>query len=537
MSKFALKTRWLLALALVFASSPALGQNSRLEGVAVTLRDEGPGPATPLKRALPDYPEAALARAIGGWVVIDFSIGTDGTVTEASVKKASNPAFESGALEAVRKWTFEPVVREEQPVSLPGQNVTLEFTLTEEAKRALEYAAAAGGNSAFQDGKRQNRNSLSMHREGERFMKALGECLEYYQNQQFEKARESLSRLRMRSLNPIERAKTYRMYAYLDYSQGRLDAARSNLRKAMAENALSRAENAEMLFQIAQLYVSEERWEDVIGTLGEWFAQEPDPNSASYFLLALAHFQNGDRESALKPARQAVRTSRAPKEGWLRLLLALEITNKNYDLSIPLLEDLVRRYPKKLYWVQLSTLQGAMGNYEEALIPLQLAYTQDLLDKDSEYRRLAQLLLYLDLPYRAAEVLRSGIENEIIEPNSKAFELLGNSLIESKDFDKAVGPIEKAAELSETGALYLRLAQVHAQRENWTETTRALKQALTKGDLDDIGEAHFLMGVAHYNQKNPELAIRSFTRARGHKSTRDDAANWLKYIKREIGSS
>ncbi|MED5262363.1 MAG: energy transducer TonB, partial [Myxococcota bacterium] len=204
-----------LALALVFSSSPTPGQSTRLEGVTVRIQDEGPGEATPLERPLPGYPETALARAIDGWVALEFTIGVDGTVTQASVEKASNPVFESGALEAVRRWVFESPVRDEKPVPLPGQRVTLEFTLSDEAKRALEYAAATGGASSFQGGNRQNRKSLSMHREGERFMKALGECLEYYQNQQFEKARESLASLRMRSLNPIERAKTYRMYAYL----------------------------------------------------------------------------------------------------------------------------------------------------------------------------------------------------------------------------------------------------------------------------------------------------------------------------------
>ena len=461
-------------------------------------------------------------------MAVEFSIGVDGRVKEASVEKASNPVFEIVALEAVRRWTYEPAIPDEEAAPVPNQHATVDFTLSDDAKRAIERAAASGGGSSFQATSRQNRRSLSRHREGERFMKALGECLEYYQEQEFDKARESLGGLRMPSLNPIERAKTYRMYAYLDYSQGRLDAARANLRKAMAENALSRVENAEMLFQIAQLYVSEERWPEVISTLEEWFAQEPNPNSASYFLLALAHYQNDDREAALEPARQAIRSSLAPKEGWLRLLLALEITNKNYDLSVPLLEELVRRYPKKLYWVQLSTLQGALGRYEQSLIPLQLAYTQNLLDEDSEYRRLAQLLLYLDLPYRAAEVLQSGIEKEIVERDSDSYELLGNSLIESKDFDEAVGPIETAAELSESGALYLRLAQVHAQRENWAETTRAVTRALEKGDLEDIGEAHFLMGVAHYNQKKPASALRWFTRARGHDSTRKDAINWLK---------
>jgi len=406
----------------------------------------------------------------------------------------------------------------------------------QEAAKQAETPAPAPTNkgSSFRDTKKQNRASLSMHRKDERFQKRLGEAIEYFQADAFAEALEILGDFRLKSLNPLERAETYRMYAYVYSADDNTPKAREYLRKAINEDALPPAQNSEMLYQIAQLYVSEERWPEVLQTLEEWFALEPNPNSAAYFLLAIAHYQDKNIDAALPAARKAVEIAQNPREPWLRLLLALELTQQNFEASIPLLEELITRYPKKLYWVQLSTVHGVLENYENALIPLQFAFQQELLDQDTEYRRLAQLLLFLNLPYRASEVMRVGLDKKFIEEDSEAYELLGNSRIEAKEFDEAVEPIEQAALLSDNGELYLRLAQVHAQREKWNETAKALNKALEKGDFKRPGEAEFLMGVAYYNQNKPEKAMRWFRRAKRYEATKRDSASWLQYIDREL---
>jgi tetratricopeptide (TPR) repeat protein len=261
-----------------------------------------------------------------------------------------------------------------------------------------------------------------------------------------------------------------------------------------------------------------------------------NPNSSAFYLLAIAYYQLEDLESALEPAQQAVERAETPQEGWLQLLLALRLTRKEYDLAVPILEELIERYPKKIYWIQLSTVHGALGSYEDALVPLQLAYTQGLLTEDSELRRLAQLLLFLDLPYRAALVLDKGLEAEVIESDAPAFEMLSNSWIAAREYDRAVAPLERAAGLSDGGDLYVRLAQVHIQREKWSEAADALRRALEKGGLDNAGDAQLLMGIAYYSQKQPERARGWFGRARKHPETRDEADTWIKYIDRELRS-
>ena len=76
--------------------------------------------------------------------------------------------------------------------------------------------------------------------------------------------------------------------------------------------------------------------------------------------------------------------------------------------QLPIYEILVNLYPKKLYFIQLGGVYGQLGRERDYMITLKAAHAKDFLDKESEYKALAQLLLLNKNPYWAAEVLISG---------------------------------------------------------------------------------------------------------------------------------
>lgn len=71
----------------------------------------------PVYQPAPVYPAALRSRKIEGVVSIIFVVGADGRVANAKVEKSTDPAFEKPALDAVRKWKFEPGVKEGRKVS------------------------------------------------------------------------------------------------------------------------------------------------------------------------------------------------------------------------------------------------------------------------------------------------------------------------------------------------------------------------------------------------------------------------------------
>jgi protein TonB len=84
----------------------------------------------PLVRIEPDYPMNARQRGIEGWVVVEFTISTAGTVKDAEVV-ASEPGtiFDKAAVQAVRKWKYNPKIKDGKPVERAGVKVRLDFEM------------------------------------------------------------------------------------------------------------------------------------------------------------------------------------------------------------------------------------------------------------------------------------------------------------------------------------------------------------------------------------------------------------------------
>lgn len=65
----------------------------------------------------PTYPAQALARGQSGEVRVRVTVDTDGRVTDVLVLSASPPGvFDQAAVKAVRKWRFEPVIKDGRAV-------------------------------------------------------------------------------------------------------------------------------------------------------------------------------------------------------------------------------------------------------------------------------------------------------------------------------------------------------------------------------------------------------------------------------------
>ena len=64
----------------------------------------------PISTPAPSYPREAYRDGTSGEVQVEFTVGTDGSVTSARVVRADPPrVFDREALSAVKRWKFQPV--------------------------------------------------------------------------------------------------------------------------------------------------------------------------------------------------------------------------------------------------------------------------------------------------------------------------------------------------------------------------------------------------------------------------------------------
>ena len=190
---------------------------------------------------------------------------------------------------------------------------------------------------------------------------------------------------------------------------------------------------------------------------------------------------------------------------------------------------------KKTYWQQLSSVYGQMEDYPKSLAVAQLAYNGGILTDDSDVRRLADLQLFNDAPYRCGTMLEEAIQKKLVKVDFKLYEKQANCWVAARDFAKATGPLQRAAEMSPNGDLFVRLGEVQIQRSEWASAATALQSGLRKGGLKDTGNAQLLLGIAQFNQKNYGAAKDSFTRARNFEKHRKMADGYLQLIKVQTG--
>ena len=100
-------------------------QNKRREILEQCAAQGGGGPLggnikQPMKivDVKPTYPARLSAAKVGGDLVLEAVIGTDGTVTEVSVVSGSDPELDAAAIEAVRQWEFSTTFLNCTPVDV-----------------------------------------------------------------------------------------------------------------------------------------------------------------------------------------------------------------------------------------------------------------------------------------------------------------------------------------------------------------------------------------------------------------------------------
>jgi protein TonB len=83
----------------------------------------------PIVRIEPQYPRQALIEGVSGYVVIEFTIEPDGSVSDPKILESQpRRMFDRNAVRAIYKWKFKPRIVDGKPVARRATQ-RLEFSL------------------------------------------------------------------------------------------------------------------------------------------------------------------------------------------------------------------------------------------------------------------------------------------------------------------------------------------------------------------------------------------------------------------------
>ncbi|MBW1683524.1 MAG: hypothetical protein JRS35_00525 [Deltaproteobacteria bacterium] len=412
-----------------------------------------------------------------------------------------------------------------------GRAARLALALLLGAGIGLSAAPPVSADEVKEKAKEKERRNLAA---GEWAFKKLSAAHEALAEEKYDEARALMEQMSKRkSLNDHEKALMWQTYAYIQSGREQYAQAVESFEKCLALDALPETAELGTQYNLGQLYMSVERYKDAVRVLEDWLGRVENPSANAYYLVSMAHVQLEDARSALPYAKKAVELSKKPNESRLQLLLALEFELKHYKQVADVLEVLVTHFPKKSYFLQLAMVYGELGREKRSLSAFELAYVQGLLDRESELLNLAQSYLYHDIPYRAAQVLAKGLADGIIAEDAEHWELLGDSWLHAREYDEALEPLQRAAALSDDGNLLVRVAQVHLERDEPKEALEALEKGLSKGNLDNPGNAYLLLGITLTDTRRFSAARDAFAKAGKYEKSRKAARNWMGHIERQ----
>ena len=368
------------------------------------------------------------------------------------------------------------------------------------------------------------------------------------------KAKNVLNRMQSdQGLTESDKAQMYYYFAYIDSINEDLKSAKNNYKKFLSIEDADPRLKSNVISMLGQLSYSEGNYKTAIDYMEQWISMEANPSSLGFDIIAASYWQLKDKKKALKFSERALCVAKAnkskPKESTYNLLIALYNENERIKDMLPLFEELVRFYPKKRYWTQLSGVYGELKEEKKQLSSLEAAHDQRLLDKETEYVSLYQLLMRAEAPLKAARVMQYGIEKEFVKENEKHLKYLAQGWHMAQELDKAEPIYEKAAIKSEEGELYVFLGQIYLATDRYKKAKQALQLGLKKGKLKDPVTVNILLGQVAYELQDFEDATKFFrtaidrlsdikikdkeAREKKQDKLRTQALNWLTYTEKE----
>lgn len=391
----------------------------------------------------------------------------------------------------------------------------------------LAVAGAQAPAIAQDDGEKKQQQTI-----GERAYKRLEQAHAALGEKNYADVEQKLGQMEQMPLNDYERALVYQTYGFLYAEQGKYDRAIEYFERTLALQALPQPAQQGMLYSLAGLYSAESKFQKTIDTMNRWLPNEADPSGDAFIMMAAAHAELNRYREALPWVEKALAKSDKPKENWYQLLVAIQFELKDYKGASESLRRMIAVWPDKgSYWDMLTGAYQQLGDDVQAMATTRLAYRRGLIEGESKVLNLARMMLFVEDPYQAAQLLEKEMAGGRIQRTQKNLELLLSAWTGAKDFEKAIAVIDQLAPMTGDGEYYLQKAQLYAERTEWAEVVPAAEQAIARGGLKKPGVPWLLKGMAESELGRFTDALDSLTEARKFDdSTRRQADGWIQFI-------
>jgi len=311
--------------------------------------------------------------------------------------------------------------------------------------------------------------------------------------------------------------------------------------KAVAKGRLPFAADLQVSYSLAQCYFQTGRYKDVISTLENYRdkASKRGQNMApiQLMLLGIAYYQEQDTLNAYLNIAEANATATKLNEEWLQYEFALAVKLEKYDDAVRVGQFLIFVNPeKKSYWKQLSGVYYGSESEELSLAGLELAYENEVLDKEKDYIDLARYFMYKELPIKAVDVLNNGISIDKVKKTRKNYEFLADAYFLSKEKVQGIDALIRAESIESDANLSYKIARFAFENEDWSKSINYFKQAKDQGYDKYPGRLELLLGISYFEISQYQQALVYLNESLEIDQSTSAAEGWINYINDILGT-
>lgn len=365
----------------------------------------------------------------------------------------------------------------------------------------------------------------------ERTHKRLGQIHKLMERSDYSGALEQLDKLMLKSGGrTYDLAIIQQTYGFVYESMGQPVKAVRAFKSSLESGELPPAVAQGIRMNLASLYLGLNKNKQALDIFKEWHDIQKKPSAEALIFGGSLYAENEEYIQAISLINRAINLSRTPKDSWLRRAAAIYIKMGDYTKASKVLSTLVSNNPENVsHWKQLAASYYYSGNEEKALSVMLLAFEKSLFKTEKEILDLARLAASQNIPLTASEVLERGINDGIVPRNRESLILLGNIYIQAREYDRGIESLTTAADISNDSKLYLRVANLYTDLQQWDSVLKVLGEHLP--DEPQLKSRGLLLkGIAFYENGRMDESRKAFRQASFHKETSKLASTWLEYI-------
>jgi Tfp pilus assembly protein PilF len=351
--------------------------------------------------------------------------------------------------------------------------------------------------------------------------------------EQFSEALVELEALAIKTVkNPYDFALTSQYLAHASVMIGEQSRARSALEAALATESIPDDLRANMNLFYGTILVGDEDYELARDVLAQWFAQAELPTPPQIFSYGYAVYMAGDVEESQSLIARSISESLNAPESWYQLFYRILFDQKKYEAGEEVLKMMLTRAPtNERTWRMLASHYLQLEESRDGLAALMVAYSNELLETDSDLKQIVALWGYIDAPDKGARLLEEWLSAEKLERDAVTLKQLGNLWLMARERKNAMSVLQQAAEMSPDGRTYELLGGIHFEEEEWGEAYTAYSSALRSGDLEEPSRTSLLAGISAYRAGNLDDAKEALEVAAESEEFRPQAESILRGLR------